>query len=130
MNGLIISMSKQELTEMIHAAVRDAVTEYRLRENEKAEPVEDILNSREAARFLDIKLNTLYIKTHKGELPYMKKGKKVYFSRQQLVEWMGQGRRYSRQESLQQADARLCELRIRSQKTHRPRSPFISNTTP
>jgi len=120
MNGLIISMSRQELTDVIHSAVREAITEYRLKESEKAEPVEDIMNSREAASFLDIKLNTLYIKTHKGELPYMKKGKKVYFSRQQLVEWMGQGRRYSRQESLQQADARLCDLRIRSRKTAKP----------
>jgi excisionase family DNA binding protein len=119
MNGLIITMNKQELSEVINAAVREAITEYRLQESEKAEPVEDILNSREAAHFLDIKLNTLYIKTHKGELPYMKKGKKVYFSRQQLLDWMSEGRRFSRKESLEMADSRLCELRFRNKNANR-----------
>jgi excisionase family DNA binding protein len=119
MNGLIISMSKQELTDVINSAVREAITDYRLKESEKAAPVEDILNSREAAHFLDIKLNTLYIKTHKGELPYMKKGKKVYFSRKQLLEWMTEGRRFSRKESIQLADSRLCEMRIRSKNSNR-----------
>lgn len=119
MNGLIITMNKQELSEVINAAVREAITEYRLQESEKAEPVEDILNSREAAHFLDIKLNTLYIKIHKGELPYMKKGKKVYFSRQQLLDWMSEGRRFSRKESLEMADSRLCELRIRNKNANR-----------
>jgi metal-responsive CopG/Arc/MetJ family transcriptional regulator len=39
MNGLIVTMSKQELTEVINTAVREAITEYRLQESEKAEPI-------------------------------------------------------------------------------------------
>jgi excisionase family DNA binding protein len=119
MNGLIITLNKQELAEIIHGAVREAITEYRLDASEKAERVEDIMNSQETAQFLNIKLNTLYIKTHKGELPYMKKGKKVYFSRQQLLDWMSEGRRFSRKESLEMADSRLCELRIRNKNANR-----------
>jgi excisionase family DNA binding protein len=116
MNGLIITMSKNELTEVINTAVREAITEYRLQESEKATPMEDIMNTRETAQFLDIKLNTLYIKLHKGELPHMKRGKKVYFSRQQLLEWMSQGRKYTREDSVKMADARLCELRMNNKK--------------
>jgi excisionase family DNA binding protein len=118
MNGLIITLNKQELSEIIHGAVREAITEYRLDASEKAERVEDIMNSQETAQFLNIKLNTLYIKTHKGELPYMKKGKKVYFSRQQLLEWMAEGRRYTRTEDIRMADTRLCELRMKNKKNN------------
>lgn len=113
MKGIIIPLERQELADMIQTAVREAITEYRLAASEKAEPVEDIMNSRETAQFLDIKLNTLYIKIHKGQLPFMKKGKKVYFSRQQLLEWMSEGRRYARKTTIQQADARLVEMRHR-----------------
>ena len=113
MKGIIIPLEKQELAEMIDTAVREAITKYLLEASEKAEPLEDIMNSRETARFLDIKLNTLYIKIHKGQLPFMKKGKKVYFSRQQLLEWMSEGRRYARKTAIQQADARLVEMRHR-----------------
>ena len=114
MKGIIIPLERQELADMIQTAVREAITEYRLAASEKAEPVEDIMNSRETAQFLDIKLNTLYIKTHRGELPFMKMGRKVYFSRKQLLEWMSQCRRVFSKEDVKQADARLVQIRHRN----------------
>jgi excisionase family DNA binding protein len=114
MKGVIIPMDRKELADMILSAVREAITEYRLEASEKAEPLEDIMNSRETAQFLDIKLNTLYIKTHRGELPFMKKGRKVYFSRKQLLEWMSEGRRIISKNDLKEADARLVDIRHRS----------------
>jgi excisionase family DNA binding protein len=120
MKGIIITMEKEELAELIDAAVREAISKYASESAAKSEPQEDIMNSKETARFLDIKLNTLYIKIHKGEIPFMKKGKKVYFSRRQLLEWMAEGRRYTRKADLQAADARLAELR------HRRFSPSVA----
>jgi hypothetical protein len=61
MNGLIIFLNKQELSDIIHGAVKEAITEYRLDASEKAERIEDIMNSQEAAQFLNLKLNTLYV---------------------------------------------------------------------
>ena len=114
MNGVIIPMDRKELADMILSAVREAITEYRLEASEKAEPLEDIMNSRETAQFLDIKLNTLYIKTHRGDLPFMKKGRKVYFSRKQLLEWMSEGRRSMSNDFIKQADSRLVQIRQRN----------------
>jgi hypothetical protein len=41
----------------------------------------------------------------------MKMGKKIYCSRKELLEWMGQGRQYTRSESISMAEERLAKLR-------------------
>ena len=61
MTGLIIFLNKQELSDIIHGAVKEAITKYRLDASEKAEHIGDIMNSQEAAQFLNLKLNTLYV---------------------------------------------------------------------
>ena len=51
--------------------------------------IEKPLTLEEAAEFLDMKKSTLYKMTHRREIPYSKPhGKKIYFSKVELVRWM------------------------------------------
>jgi excisionase family DNA binding protein len=47
----------------------------------------------EASAFLNLTVPTLYSKVSKGELPVMKRGKRLYFSQPDLLDYLKQGRR-------------------------------------
>lgn len=111
MEGIIITINKETLSDMIQSAVKTALTEFRKTASLQQELHDDLLPAEEAAAFLDIKLSTLYYKTHHREIPFMKRGKKIYCSRKELLQWMGQGRQYTRSESNNMADERLSQLR-------------------
>jgi excisionase family DNA binding protein len=58
--------------------------------NVSAEP-EKLINVDEAAEFLDLTKPTIYTKVSRGELPYIKKGKRIYFQKSKLLEYYKQG---------------------------------------
>ena len=53
---------------------------------------ERLLNVREAARYLGDAVATLYGRTSKNEIPFYKRGKKVYFKKSELLAWIEEGR--------------------------------------
>ncbi len=51
--------------------------------------IEKPLTIEEAAAYLDLKKSTIYKMTHRREIPFSKPhGKKIYFSKAELVRWM------------------------------------------
>jgi excisionase family DNA binding protein len=57
------------------------------------EPQEKLLSVQEAAEFLHLTVPTVYSKVSRGELPVMKRSKRLYFSRDELVNYVKEGRR-------------------------------------
>lgn len=53
------------------------------------------LTVREAANYLNLAVPTVYSLVSRGELPYMKRSKRLYFSREELIEYIKVGRRQS-----------------------------------
>ena len=51
-----------------------------------------LLTIDQAAKFLNLSKSTVYSKVSKGELPYMKKGKRLYFSQEELVGYIKSGK--------------------------------------
>ena len=68
---------------------------------------EQFLTIQEAAEFLRLSVPTLYSKVSKGELPVMKRGKRLYFSRTELMEYIKEGRKKSNAEIEQEVKANL-----------------------
>ena len=67
----------------------------------KVEPTdqpEQLLTIQEAAEFLSLTVPTMYSKVSKGELPVMKRSKRLYFSRTELLEYLKDGRKKSNAE--------------------------------
>ena len=71
------------------------------------EQPEQLLTIQEAAEFLSLAVPTIYSKVSKGELPVMKRSKRLYFSRTELLDYLKEGRRKTNAEIEQEAKAYL-----------------------
>lgn len=67
------------------------------------EKAKAILNVTEAAAFLHLSVATLYTKVSGREIPFSKRGKRLYFHRSELEEWIAQGRKKTLEEIRQEA---------------------------
>lgn len=79
--SIVVHISIAELQQLIETAVSNAMT-TKAHENSNK-----LLNSDEAAEFLNIPKNTLYLKTSKRELKYMKLGRRNMFEKEDLMAW-------------------------------------------
>lgn len=59
---------------------------------EKSQPQDRLLNIDEACELLQLEKPTVYSKVSRGELPHIKKAKRLYFSRQSLLDYIHSGR--------------------------------------
>ena len=71
-----------------------------LAEKSSIHPVDvpDLMGVSETAKFLKVAPQTVYQKVSNREIPFSKKGKRLYFSRAELRHWIASGRKATRQE--------------------------------
>ena len=77
------------------------------RQETPTEQPEQLLSIQQAAEFLSLSVPTLYSKVSRGELPVMKRSKRLYFSRTELMEYIKEGRKKTNAEIEQEAEAYL-----------------------
>ena len=68
---------------------------------------ENFLSPQEAADFLGDALPTLYGRTSKNEIPFYKRGKKLYFKKSELIEWIEAGKCRTIDELIKARDGRF-----------------------
>ena len=95
----LINSISERVTANILKAVRN--------EQPPTDQPEQLLTIQEAAEFLSLTVPTMYSKVSKGELPVMKRSKRLYFSRTELLEYLKDGRKKSNAEIEQEAEAYL-----------------------
>lgn len=76
-------MIRSSLKELIKEAVREVLAE----KDEKNEE-DKIMNVDEASKFLNLQPATIYGLTSRREIPFIKKSKKLYFSKDDLTAWL------------------------------------------
>jgi excisionase family DNA binding protein len=61
---------------------------------------DQVMNVEQAAKFLSLAQQTIYEKVSKREIPFIKRdgGKRVYFLKSNLIEWLKEGVRKTRYE--------------------------------
>jgi len=69
------------------------------------------LTVKEAAKYLNLAVPTVYSLVSKGELPYMKRSKRLYFSREDLMSYIRNGRQQSNTEIKENATDCLIKRR-------------------
>ncbi|OAD46009.1 helix-turn-helix domain-containing protein [Polaribacter atrinae] len=75
-----------------------------LKSTTQREDQNDLLNTKEAAKFLNLSVPTLYSKVSKKEIPHMKRGKRLYFSKLELTDYIKSGKVFSDEEIDEQTD--------------------------
>ena len=108
MHNLVLSPIDPEklitdISERVTANILKAVQNNNL----TTEQPEQLLTVQEAAQFLNLTVPTIYSKVSKGELPVMKRSKRLYFSSTELMEYLKEGHKKSNAEIEQEAEAYL-----------------------
>lgn len=76
-----------------------------------AQPEADtLLTIKQAANLLHLAVPTLYSKVSRKEIPHSKNGKRLYFSKADLIEWVKQGKQSSPDEIRQNVDKHLQQV--------------------
>ena len=65
---------------------------------------DELLTVRDAAQFLSLSVPTIYGLISKSELPVMKRSKRCYFSKSDLLHYVRQGRKKTLAETAQEAN--------------------------
>ncbi|RXR16313.1 DNA-binding protein [Flavobacterium amnicola] len=81
------------------------------KEEQITELSEQLLTIQEAASFLNLSVPTVYSKVSKGELPFMKRSKRLYFSSFELMDYLKKGRNKTNSEIELDADVYLNRAR-------------------
>ena len=88
----IILTTKDELENLIQISVRKAMGEQSQQATHNGT---EFLTIKGAAGFLNLAIQTVYGLTSKREIPFLKKGKKLYFKKSELENWLNAGKRKS-----------------------------------
>jgi len=88
----IILTTQNELENLIQNCFRKAMSEQA---GKPETPKTDFLNLKEAAKYLNLANQTIYGLTSKNEIPFLKRGKKLYFKKTELENWINEGKRKS-----------------------------------
>lgn len=104
---IIVQLDSEQLSNLIQSSVRKVLKETPPQTVEPTEQPEKLLTVQEAAQFLNLTVPTIYSKVSKGELPVMKRSKRLYFSSTELMEYLKEGRKKSNAEIEQEAKAYL-----------------------
>lgn len=108
MHNLVLSpIDPETLISSISERVTANILKAVQNNNPTTDQPEQLLTIQEAAEFLSLTVPTMYSKVSKGELPVMKRSKRLYFSRTELLEYLKQGRKKSNAEIEQEAKAYL-----------------------
>ena len=73
----------------------------------------ELMNVQQVAEYLSLSVQTIYSLVHKMEIPNSKQGKRLYFKRSEIDEWISQSRRKTRVEIEQEASNYLLRSRRR-----------------
>lgn len=95
----IIVTTKNELHQLIQTSVREAFNEQT---NNNETFSDKMLSISEACEFLNLAKQTLYGFTSKNEIPFIKRGKKLYFRKSDLEAWLMQGKQLTKDEIIEQ----------------------------
>jgi excisionase family DNA binding protein len=77
----------------------------------KEEQEEKLMSIKDASKFLNLSVPTIYSKVSRNEIPYMKRGKRLYFSNKDLMDYLKAGRNKSIEEIEKEADEYLSNLK-------------------
>ena len=86
-------LSFERLPQAVELLIRKVNNLEVLIKEQPTEQADEYLTIEETASFLSLTIPTIYSKVSRRELPFMKKGKRLYFSKKELSEYLMSGRK-------------------------------------
>lgn len=104
---VFISLPIEDLQAVIIDCVNSCLKNNKQNTTQAPTETDELLTVKDTAKFLSLSVATIYGLIHKGEIPVMKRSKRCYFSKAELIDYLKQGRKKSLQEISSEADAYL-----------------------
>ncbi len=95
-NNVIIQFTELEFKQLIKSCIIEGISESTPTPQEENK----LLSVNEAAKHLNLARQTLYGFTSNRVIPFIKKGKKLYFKKSDLNIWLEEGKKSSIQQML------------------------------
>ncbi len=93
---LFTSMNREQLKALLVETIKEVLAEgidsNALKSRPNHSDQERMVDVAEAAAITGLAVNTIYDKTHRREIPFYKKGKRIYFRESELLAWIEKGR--------------------------------------
>ena len=102
-NLLFTQLSIPEIRQMFRQELETYFATQKQGNTNQPEP-EQLLTVQQAAELLNLSVPTLYGYTQRAEIPVCKRGKRLYFSKQSLFEWIKDGRKKTLAETASEAE--------------------------
>jgi excisionase family DNA binding protein len=107
----ITQITPPELESLIESSLRKILSNQR---TEQPQPETDqLLTIQQVADFLSLSVPTIYGLVSKAEIPCMKRGKRLYFSKDEIKNWIKAGRKKTLAELDSEADDYLLNQKKR-----------------
>lgn len=90
---VFISLPIEDLQTVIIDCVNSCLKNNKQANNESPNDADELLTVQDAAKFLSLSVPTIYGLISKNELPVMKRSKRCYFSKIELINYLKQGRK-------------------------------------
>ena len=99
---IMIPMSRHEFRQMLKSCLHEILDEKK--PIEKNNDSDKPMSVKEAGEFLNLARQTLYGYTSKNLIPFFKRGKKLYFYKKDLINWLSECRNKSSSEIKKEAN--------------------------
>jgi hypothetical protein len=87
----ITQITPPELEALIEVTVRKVLSHAKLQSQQQ--PTDELLTVQDTANFLSLSVPTVYGLISRGQIPVMKRSKRCYFSRVELINYLKEGRK-------------------------------------
>ena len=101
----ITQITPPELETLIENSIRKILNSQK--NNDPQPQTDDLLTVQDTAKFLTLSVPTVYGLISKGAIPCMKRSKRVYFSKAELINYLQQGKKRTVSEIEAETDAYL-----------------------
>lgn len=105
-NVVFTQLSIPEIRQLFRQELETYFANQKQGNTTQTEP-EQLLTVQQAAELLNLSVPTLYGYTQRAEIPVCKRGKRLYFSKQSLFEWIKDGRKKTLAETASEAETYL-----------------------
>ncbi len=104
---IILQIEGDQLSELIQNAVRKVIGESNSRD-----PVDydKPLSIKQAAEFLNLSVPCIYALVHRKAIPVSKRGRRLFFKREELLSWLDGGRKLTVNEISLAAKNKIKEI--------------------
>lgn len=101
-NIVFTQLSAQEVRSMIREELRNVIREHIPQIKPRNEM--ELMTIEELSQFINMVVLSIYGLVHQRKIPFIKRGKRLIFEKQKIIEWLQSGRRKTQSEIIAEAN--------------------------